>query len=133
MSGYLLDTNACIAILKGNPTMLANIRLVGMRQLYLCAPVKAELWFGACKSAKTIENKEKLETFFAGLPSLAFDDKVIKTLAEVRMTLFAKGTPIGPYDMQIAAIALSYDLAVVTHNVREFERVPDLLIEDWLV
>ena len=47
MSGYLLDTNACIAILKGNPTMLANIRLVGIRQLYLCAPVKAELWLGA--------------------------------------------------------------------------------------
>ncbi len=133
MSGYLLDTNACIAILKGNSTMLANLRRVGVRQLYLCAPVKAELWFGACKSAKTIENKEKLDVFFDGLPSLPFDDKVIKTLGELRMSLFAKGTPIGPYDMQIAAIALSYGLTVVTHNIREFERVPDLLVEDWLV
>ena len=57
---------------------------------------------------------------------MPFDDKVIKTLGELRMSLFAKGTPIGPYDMQIAAIALSYGLTVVTHNVREFERVPDL-------
>ncbi|MDO9180465.1 MAG: type II toxin-antitoxin system VapC family toxin [Agitococcus sp.] len=133
MSGYLLDTNACIAILKGNSTMLANLRRVGVRQLYLCAPVKAELWFGACKSAKIVENKEKLDVFFDGLPSLSLDDKVIKTLGELRMSLFAKGTPIGPYDMQIAAIALSYGLTVVTHNVREFERVPDLVVEDWLV
>lgn len=133
MSDYLLDTNACIAILKGNSTMLAHIRRVGVQRLYLCAPVKAELWFGACKSAKIAENKEKLDAFFGGLPSLAFDDKVIKALGELRMDLYAKGTPIGPYDMQIAAIALSYGLTVVTHNVREFERVPHLLIEDWLV
>ncbi len=133
MTGYLLDTNACIAILKGNPTILNHVRRVGLQQLYLCTPVKAELWFGACKSIKVTENKAKLESFFIDIPSLAFDDHVFKTLAELRMDLFAKGTPIGPYDMQIAAIALNYDLTIVTHNVREFERVPNLRIEDWLI
>ncbi|MCB1673453.1 MAG: type II toxin-antitoxin system VapC family toxin [Pseudomonadales bacterium] len=133
MSSYLLDTNACIAILKGNPVILNHVRRVGLQQLYLCTPVKAELWFGACKSVKVIENQQKLESFFIDIPSLAFDDHVFKTLAELRMDLFAKGTPIGPYDMQIAAIALIYDLTIVTHNLREFERVPNLRIEDWLI
>lgn len=133
MSGYLLDTNACIAILKGNPTTLTHVRRVGLQQLYLCTPVKTELWFGACKSIKVAENKAKLESFFIDIPSLAFDDHVFKTLAELRMNLFSKGTPIGPYDMQIAAIALSYNLTLVTHNLREFERVPNLRIEDWLI
>lgn len=133
MTGYLLDTNACIAILKGNATILAHIRRIGLKQLYLCTPVKAELWFGACKSIKVIENQQKLANFFSDIPSLAFDDHIFKQLAELRMGLFAKGTPIGPYDMQIAAIALSYNLTIVTHNVREFERVPNLRIEDWLI
>ena len=70
MSRYLLDTNACIALMKENAGVVARIREVSMESLVLCAPVKAELWFGACKSQRVAENQDRLRQFFNDLPSL---------------------------------------------------------------
>lgn len=133
MSHYLLDTNAYIAFLKNHPKLLDHIRAVGSDALFLYTPVKAELWFGACKSQRITENKDRLRSFFADLPSLPFDDEAAECFGEIRATLTRLGTPIGPYDLQIAAIALSRGLVVVTHNVDEFSRVPGLTVEDWLL
>jgi tRNA(fMet)-specific endonuclease VapC len=103
MSRYLLDTNACIALMmKANPGVVARIREVGMESLVLCAPVKAELWFGACKSQRVAENRDRLRQFFNDLPSLPFDDTAAERYGEVRATLAVQGKPIGPYDLQIA-------------------------------
>ena len=73
MSRYLLDTNACIAYLKSRESVVARVRQVGMDALCLCAPVRAELWFGACRSGRVIENQARLKGFFADLPCLPFD------------------------------------------------------------
>jgi len=131
MSRYLLDTNTCIALMKENAGVVARIREVGMESLVLCAPVKAELWFGACKSQRVAENQDRLRQFFNDLPSLPFDDTAAERYGEIRATLAVQGKSIGPYDLQIAAIALSGNLIVVTSNVGEFSRVPGLAVENW--
>jgi tRNA(fMet)-specific endonuclease VapC len=132
MSQYLLDTNACIAWLKNQESVVQRIVQAGEGHIWLCAPVKAELWFGACKSQRVVDNQARLREFFNSLPSLAFDDRAAEHFGDIRATLARAGTPIGPYDLQIAAIALAHGLILVTHNTGEFARVPGLMIEDWL-
>ena len=133
MSRYLLDTNACIAWLRNDEPITQRIVLAGKGHIWLCAPVKAELWFGACKSQRVAKNQSSLRRFFANLPSLPFDDDAAEHFGDIRTTLARQGKPIGPYDLQIAAIARAHGLVVVTHNTCEFARVPGLMIEDWQV
>ena len=132
MSRYLLDTNVCIAWLKNNESVVQRVINAGEGNVWLCTPVKAELWFGAFKSQRIAENKHRLRTFFNNLPSLAFDDASAEQFGDIRASLARAGTPIGPYDLQISAIALAHSLTLVTHNTREFCRVSGLIVEDWL-
>lgn len=99
--------------------------------IFLCAPVKAELWFGACKSRRVTENQERLQQFFDDLPSLPFDDASVRHFGEIRATLARQGQPIGPYDLQIAAIARAHNLTVITNNTGGFSRVPGVTTENW--
>ena len=132
MTKYLLDTNICIAFLKNNETVIKKIRTVGLENLFLCSPVKAELWYGACKSERITANQLLLKEFFLQFQSVPFDDKAVTHYGENRAFLSKQGTPIGANDLLIAAIALSYHLVLVTHNTREFIRISNLLVEDWL-
>lgn len=74
MSRYLLDTNAYIAWLQNNESVVQRVMKAGEGNVWLCTPVKAELWFGAFKSQRVLENQLRLRTFFNSLPSLTFDD-----------------------------------------------------------
>ena len=130
---WLLDTNAVIALMKNNASVIAQVRRVGRTELRLCTPVEAELWFGVCKSGRPEENRQRLLTLLSWLPSLPFASEAARYCGEIRAALASQGQPIGPYDLQIAAIARAHGLVVVTHNTREFARVPDLMLEDWLV
>lgn len=130
---YLLDTNAVIAVMKENQNVIAHIRQIGKSNLRICAPVEAELWFGVKKSEQQSKNRFRLQTFLEWIPSLPFESDAASHFGEIRADLTKKGTPIGLFDMQIAAIALTNDLTVVTNNTREFERVPNLKLEDWLI
>jgi tRNA(fMet)-specific endonuclease VapC len=132
MSRYLLDSNICIAWLKGNKTVVQRIIAAGENQVCLCSTVKAELWYGAGKSQRVAENQAGLVRFFGDFYSLPFDDEAALQSGQIRANLAKQGAPIGPYDLQIAAIALVHSLTVVTHNTREFTRVQGLLLEDWL-
>ncbi len=129
---YLLDTNAAIALLKENPRLLSHVRHVGRSSLKLCAPVEAELWFGVAKSVRQEQNRSRLLTLLQWVPSLPFAGQATERFGEIRAFLASQGTPIGPYDLQIAAIAVANDLTVITNNTREFQRVPGLKLEDWL-
>jgi tRNA(fMet)-specific endonuclease VapC len=97
----------------------------------MCTIVKAELLFGARKSAKPERNLAALATFFTPFRCLPFDDAAADAYGLVRAELEQRGTPIGPNDLLIASIALSCGLRLVTSNAREFARVPGLAIEDW--
>ncbi|MCP5496096.1 MAG: type II toxin-antitoxin system VapC family toxin [Leptospiraceae bacterium] len=129
---YLLDTNTCIAFLKNNQNVISKIRVVGIEKLFLCWIVKAELWYGACKSERVTANKAILKEFFEQFSSIPFDDNTIEHYGEIRSFLTKIGMLIGPNDLLIASIARANGITLVSHNTAEFTRVPDLLIEDWL-
>lgn len=129
---YLPDTNVWINHL--NPAAsIVKTRLSAHppSQIALCDVVKAELYFGAFKSARREANMAILETLFAGFVSFAFDGEAARIFGDIRADLARKGTPIGPYDLQIAAIALANDCILVTYNTGEFSRIAGLKLEDW--
>jgi len=128
---YLLDTNAVIALMKQHPAIQGHVRRVGRSELRLCAPVEGELWYGVAKSAKVEENRARLLTLLSWLPSLPFAGEATQRFGEIRAYLARQGMPIGPYDTQIAAIALAHDLTLVTANTGEFRRVSELRVENW--
>lgn len=129
---YLLDTNACInAIHQTIPKFNARIVLVPQQDKVICSVVRYELFYGAYKSQRRSTSQPLIEAFLASYSSLDFDEKAARTCGELRADLERKGLPIGPYDLQVAAIALSHKLTLVTHNTREFSRVPNLTLEDW--
>lgn len=131
---YLLDTDTCIGWLNHrHPALLYRLERTDPRQLALCSVVRAELLFGAIKSGRSAKNLERLAAFFVRFPSLAFDDQAADAYSRIRAELEQRGTPIGSNDLMIAAIARSRGLILVTHNTAEFNRVPDLAVEDWLV
>jgi tRNA(fMet)-specific endonuclease VapC len=93
--------------------------------------VKFELYYGAYKSQNKDKNLANLAIFFDEFVSLPFDGRAADICGRVRSELNKKGTPIGVYDLQIAAIAIANNLVLVTHNVGEFSRVEGLKYEDW--
>jgi len=99
--------------------------------IYLCTVVQVELYYGAYRSANPEPNIALLERFFSQSSILPLDVRAARITGQLRAQLAALGTPIGPYDLQIAAIALANNLTLVTHNTREFSRVEGLRIEDW--
>jgi tRNA(fMet)-specific endonuclease VapC len=132
MNNYLLDTNACIIYLNNRDSPIKKqMQRYMPEQIYLCSVVKSELFFGAMKSQRIESNLKRLDKLFSLLPSVPFSDKSAILFGEIRAYLQKRGTPIGPYDTQIAAIALEHDFILVTHNTKEFARVEGLKIEDW--
>jgi tRNA(fMet)-specific endonuclease VapC len=93
--------------------------------------VWSNLNYGALRSQARVKNLAQQEKFLNRFVSLPFDEKAQLQAAQIRADLANAGTPIGPYDLLIAAIALANDLILVTHNTREFSRVTGLQIEDW--
>lgn len=131
---YLLDTNLCIIYLKGrNLNLKQKLESVAIQEIAVCSIVKAELCFGAMKSSNPERNFALQQAFLDQFVSLPFDDLAAKTFGVIRSQLEIKGTPIGAYDLQIAAIALANNLILVTHNTQEFRRVEGLQVEDWEV
>ena len=132
---YLLDTNAVIALLKDEPAIFRKrLRRTVSRgaAIAVSSIVLYELWYGVARSARRRENAERLRVFLSGgIEVSAFDEEDAKTAGELRATLEGAGTPIGPYDLLIAAQALRTGATLVTANVAEFTRVPGLQWQDW--
>jgi tRNA(fMet)-specific endonuclease VapC len=129
---YLLDTNTCIDFLRRrNAGVIANLQARPADDLRLCSVVLAELFFGALRSADSAGNMLRILEFAAAFTSLPFGDHAANIHAEIRADLAVRGTPIGPHDSQIAAIALTGNLTLVTANTAEFSRVSGLAIENW--
>ncbi len=129
---YLPDTNACIRYLNkpGSP-VAEKFASAAPGDIALCNIVKMELYYGAYRSSRQQDNLALLKQFFLPFLSLPFDDVAADICGRIRAALATAGTPIGPYDLQIAVIALANNLTLVTHNTREFSRVPSLRLEDW--
>lgn len=132
---YLLDTNAVIALINNNPaSMRDRFRRACSAEasIAVSSVVLFELWYGVAKSARRKENAGRLRVFLSGgVEVFAFEDEDAAAAGKLRACLEAAGTPIGPYDLLIAAQAQRYGATLVTANVTEFARVPDLAWEDW--
>ena len=129
---YLLDTNACIRYLNRRSVgVLRRLQALKPQDVAVCSIVKAELFYGAMRSNHPHKTLAKQQKFLSQFVSLPFDDPAAEVYGKIRAELAAKGTPIGPNDLMIAAIAIVNNVTLVTHNTREFSRVNGLRIEDW--
>jgi tRNA(fMet)-specific endonuclease VapC len=130
-----LDTNVAIALLSGeaSPVRSRFEEAVALGETIAASSVVLfELWFGAEKSARRDANVRKIATFMGSpLKVLDFDAGDAEEAGQIRALLRRDGTPIGPYDVLIAAQARRRDAVLVTANTREFARVPGLKLEDW--
>ncbi len=129
---YVLDTDTCIKYLNGTSEEIRHhIEVTHPQDIAVCAIVKAELFYGSRKSQRPEQNLEKQHTFLNHFVSLPFNDQAAEAYGRIRARLEKAGTPIGPNDLLIAAIAVSQSLILVSHNTREFCRISELQVEDW--
>lgn len=132
---YLLDTNAVIALLKNDPAgVRRRLRRAVTRRaaITVSSVVLFELWYGVARSERRRENAERLRVFLSGnINVVPFEEEDAATAGNLRAALEGAGTPIGPYDLLIAAQALRTGATLVTANISEFRRVHNLVCQDW--
>ncbi|MBR5910229.1 MAG: type II toxin-antitoxin system VapC family toxin [Schwartzia sp.] len=130
---YLIDTNICIYAMKGLfPAM--NRRLIDDReQIFVSSVTVGELEYGATKSRWSERTRQIFQAFLANYIIVPFDENDAIVFGKIRAQLATNGTPIGAYDAMIGAQGVARNLTVVTHNTKEFRRIPGLLLEDWTV
>ena len=132
---YLLDTNACIALINGDPaTVRTRMQKAAAAGAHILVSSIAlfELWYGVAKSKKQDFNRQRLEAFLAGpILMLPFEDDDSRVAGSIRATLESVGKPIGAYDLLMAGQALRHGLTLITANVLEFSRVKGLNWQDW--
>jgi tRNA(fMet)-specific endonuclease VapC len=129
---HLLDTNACIDYLSGRfPNVVARIQAADPDALCTSAVVAAELRYAAGRSRHPRRNHLRIDALLTEIRCVPFDADAALVFGLVRSELEARGRPIGPYDMQIAAHALYLHATVVTDDVDDFARVKGLSVESW--
>lgn len=131
MPHYMLDTDICIYVVKNYPAELRERFNLLTDQLCISSITLGELHYGAEKSARRLENLRAIMQFAARLEVLPFSADAAVHFGQLRAELERLGQPVGAYDMLIGAHARSEGLIVVTHNRREFDRMPGLRVEDW--
>ena len=131
---YMLDTNICIYIINRKPKkVLRKFELYPVYDFGISSITHAELQYGVEKSEKKTTNQAAFDEFLLPLTILPFQgEKLVRCYGEIRASLESKGRIIGPLDMLIAAHALGLDLTIISNNIREFSRIPNLKCENWV-
>jgi len=132
MLKYLLDTNIIIYTMKNRPQQVKRRFQKHEGEMCISAVTLGELVFGAEYSRQVEQNLRDIEALVARLEVLPLDSKAAYHFGQIRAALYIIGQPIGPYDMLIAGQARASGLILVTNNISEFERVPGLLLENWI-
>ena len=134
MTDFFLDTDTCVFALRGrHPRIEERLRSLRPALVKIPAVVRAELLLAGEKSNRREETLATMRAFLEPYRTVAFGVRAADTYAHVRAALERRGTPIGPNDLLIASIVLARGGTLVTHNVREFQRVENLRVEDWTV
>jgi tRNA(fMet)-specific endonuclease VapC len=128
----MLDTNLCIRVLRDRPPELRTRFNDEADTLCISTITLTELFHGAARSARPVENRKEVERMAARLVILDFDSHAAAHAGDIYAELGKRGELIGPYDILIAGHARSQGLVVITGNLREFRRVDGLRSEDWL-
>ncbi len=133
MIKWLLDTDTCIGIIKRQPpAAIRKLTSKSVGQVGISAITLSELEYGASRSGRPDAARAALSEFLLPLIVAPFDSRAAQAYGPVRAALEKLGQPIGPLDTLIAAHALALDTVLVSHNLREFRRIPELRVEDWL-
>ena len=132
MLKYLLDTNIVIYVLKRRPREVLDIFNKNSSRIAISTITLSELIYGAEKSSNVDKNLESVEEFASHLEVLSYDAKASQHYGQIKATLEKKGEIIGENDIHIAAHAISQGLILVTNNLREFKRIPNLALENWV-
>jgi tRNA(fMet)-specific endonuclease VapC len=129
----LLDTNICIYMIKNKPPEVRkHFDNYSPGDIAISSISVAELRYGVEKSAVQEKNALALEAFLLPLEILSFDDKAAFAYGRIRAYLEQQGTPVGAMDMLIAAQAIAWNCELVTHNLKEFQRIPNLHCVTWI-
>ncbi|MEM9276857.1 MAG: type II toxin-antitoxin system VapC family toxin [Cyanobacteria bacterium P01_F01_bin.143] len=130
---FLLDTNICIYIIKQKPReVLQKFNTYRVGDIGVSSITVAELEFGVQKSQFPARNQQALTQFLLPLNIVDFDRAAAIVYGDIRATLEKQGTPIGSLDTLIAAHAVSLDVTLVTNNLKEFNRISNLQLENWV-
>lgn len=130
---YMLDTNICIYSIKHKPEkVFFQLQKHDPAEICISSVTYAELVHGVEKSQAIEKNRLALALLLANIEILDFDAAAAESYGKVRAELEKKGTPIGPLDMMIAGHAISLNYTVVTNNTKEFSRVKNLKLENWV-
>ena len=130
---YLLDTDICIYILRNKPAeVLKRFSKLKPEQLFVSSITVSELYFGVENSLLQKQNHAALKKFLQTPTMMDFNEAAAVEAARIRHQLKIKGTPIGAYDVQIAAIAIANHFTLITNNTKEFKRVKNLKVENWV-
>ncbi|MFQ5614407.1 MAG: type II toxin-antitoxin system VapC family toxin [Anaerolineae bacterium] len=127
---FILDTDHCVAILRGRLNVGAHI--TPATPLFVTAITVSELVYGAHKSDRPEHHLAQVDLLLEGATALPFDTEAARRCGEMKDALRRAGTPLSEPDLQIASIALARALPLATHNQRHFARVPGLQLVDWL-
>ena len=131
---HLIDTNICIYLInKKFEYLIRKFESFHKSELLVSAVTVAELEYGIAKSLYPDKNRLALVEFISSFDIVPFTHEDTQTFGLIRAYLNKKGIPIGPYDLQIAAQCLTRELVLVTNNEKEFKRVPNLIIENWII
>jgi tRNA(fMet)-specific endonuclease VapC len=130
---YMLDTNICIYLIRKKPVqVIKRLQNTDISEIGISVITLSELEYGVAKSSNKTQNRMALAEFLAPFEVVSFAESAAAKYGEIRAFLEIKGTPIGAYDLMIAAHALSLNLTLVTNNTREFQRIPKLQFENWV-
>ena len=130
---YLLDTNTCIYYLnKASESVIYHFQRLSPSKIKLSTISVAELYYGAKKSKAKLKNQKIVEDFITTFEIIPFDELSCKVYAEIRTALEKSGVPIGPMDLLIGSISLTYNYILITNNIKEFKRIKGLKLENWL-
>ena len=128
---YLLDTNILIYSFNGNPRVRDNFSLNAARPKYISAITYGELLYGAKKSQRQTENLAKVYYLKNLCPVLPIDENIIENYSTLKAAYAPKGIVLDDADLLIAATALAYRFVLVTHNLKHFQKIKELTVEDW--
>lgn len=132
MLKYLLDTNIVIYVIKRRPIEILDTFNNNTGKMAVSSITEAELYYGVEKSQHPTDNGRIVEDFLSRLTVLPYDSKAASHFGNIKADLAKKGTLIGENDIHIAAHARSQGLVLVSNNLREFQRIQGLMLENWI-
>ncbi len=133
MTKYLMDTNICIYIMNKRPIeIIHKFKKFDAGEIGVSTITVSELQYGVAKSKNRGLNQQRVEEFLSPLEIIPYDEAAANIYGDIRHKVEKYGKTIGPLDMLIAAHAISRNLTLITNNEKEFKRVTNLKVENWI-